>query len=171
MARPLVMPQPSSAVARLLEPGIGRAALAEPGRDAPQGHPVPTPTGETPDIKREFILTGSADATLREAVSILSRATGTDVTNSHFLRSLLKVLAAALPEIEREAARTGRLKRPGNARGREAERESYKRRLAEALLAGMAAVGNRAAPPPVEPGAVGAGASPASGGPVPSGVR
>jgi hypothetical protein len=141
MAKPLMRPQPSSAVARLLEPGIGRAALGEAVPDAPRVIPAraPAPTGETPDIKREFILTRVADDTLREAVRLLSRATGTDVTNSHFLRALLEVVAQAMPELEQGATGLGRLRRPSNARGNEAARESYERRLAEALRAGLRA--------------------------------
>jgi hypothetical protein len=91
-------------------------------------------TGETPDIKREFILTASADETLHQGVRIFSRATGTDLTNSHFLRVLLKTVEHALPELEKEASRIGRLKRPSNAKGHEADREEYERRLAQALL-------------------------------------
>jgi hypothetical protein len=58
------------------------------------------------------------------------------------LRALLHVLARATPEIEREAMQLGKLRRPGNARGREAEREEYERKLGEVLHAGI-----RACPP------------------------
>ena len=64
MARPLTTASPTSSVARLLEPGIGRAALSEPPREFVQQAPEPQQTGETPDIKREFILTQTADDTL-----------------------------------------------------------------------------------------------------------
>jgi hypothetical protein len=118
---------PTSAVARLLEPGVGSAALAEAPRE-----PV-RPQGGTPAIKREFILTAQADATLRHVVDVLSRATGTQVTNSHFLRALLKAVAESMPAVETEAGRLGTLKRPSNARGREAEREQYEEAIAGAL--------------------------------------
>src|SRR5262245_43261787 len=130
MAKPLMHELPSSAVARLLEPGIGRAALAE----AAAKPEVPVrQAGEVPNIKREFILTQSADETLTHMTSLLSKATGTDVSNSHFLRALLKVLEEARPEIERQARAVGTLKRPSNARGKEQERELYEAALAKAL--------------------------------------
>ena len=136
MAKPLTSAVPSSAVARLLEPGVARAALVE----APGGAPKPPePTGETPDIKREFILTQTADDALGHLTALYSKATSTNVTNSHFLRAVLKVLAHAMPEVEKQAWQTGKLRRPSNARGNEAEREEYERRLAVSLLAGLRA--------------------------------
>jgi hypothetical protein len=131
MAKPLTQDQPSSAVARLLEPGVGRAALQEASRG--RGRAEAEPTGETPTIKREFILTPQADETLKHLVDVFSRATGTQVTNSHLLRAALKALAEAMPAIERGASELGRLKRPSNARGREAERERYEEAIARAL--------------------------------------
>jgi hypothetical protein len=56
---------------------------------APRRVPRPKPS-TTPIIKREFMLTPSADDTLFEAVRVLSRATHTNLSNSHFLRVLLK---------------------------------------------------------------------------------
>jgi hypothetical protein len=99
----------------------------------------PTHTAEMdiPNIKREFILTQSADETLQDAVRLFSRATGTQLSNSHFLRVLIKGLAHAMPELEREASQIGKLKRPGNARGKEAEREEYEQRLAKAVTNAM----------------------------------
>jgi hypothetical protein len=138
MPKPLYVPQPSSSVRNLLEPGVGRAALAG---TTPEAAPAGA-TGETPDVKREFILTQTADDTLGHVVTLYSKATGTQVSNSHFLRALLKALAQVLPDLEREAWQLGRLRRPSNARGREAEREEYERTLAGALLRGL-----RTAPP------------------------
>src|SRR5262249_7598942 len=136
MPKPLTCAVPSSAVARLLEPGVARAALVEaPGPTSK----APEPTGETPDIKREFILTQTADDALGHLTSLYSKATGTHVTNSHFLRALLKALAHAMPEVERQAWQIGKLRRPSNARGKEADRDEYERRLAASLLAGMRA--------------------------------
>jgi hypothetical protein len=136
MAKPLTSAVPSSAVARLLEPGVARAALAE----APAGNSkAPEPTGETPDIKREFILTQTADDALGHLISLYSKATGTHVTNSHFLRAVLKALALAMPDVEKQAWQIGKLRRPSNARGKEAERDEYEKQIAAALLAGMRA--------------------------------
>ncbi len=136
MAKALTSVVPSSAVARLLEPGVGRAALVEPEPAVPK---AAAPTGETPDIKREFILTQTTDDALGHLTSLYSKATGTNVTNSHFLRALLNALAHAMPEIEKQAWQIGKLRRPSNARGKEAEREEYERRIAASLLAGMRA--------------------------------
>jgi hypothetical protein len=139
MAKALTKQTPGSAVSRFLEPGVGRAALTDRDRaPVPASFSAAGP-GETPHIKREFILTPAADDTLAGTVRCLSRATGTNVSNSHFLRSLLKAVAHALPELEREASQIGRLKRPGNARGKEACREGYEEKLAEALLAALRA--------------------------------
>jgi hypothetical protein len=87
-----------------------------------------------PNIKRLFILTPLADHTLRDAVTLFSRATGTDMTNSHLFRVLLKAVAHAMPEIEREVAQLGKLKRPSNARTNQVEREEFERKLAAAVV-------------------------------------
>ena len=136
MAKPLTSVVPSSAVARLLEPGVARAALLEAPATATR---LSEPTGETPDIKREFILTQTADDALGHLTALYSKATGTNVTNSHFLRAVLKALAHAMPDVEKQAWQIGKLRRPSNARGKEAEREEYEKRLAAALLAGVRA--------------------------------
>jgi hypothetical protein len=104
----------------------------------PEGVASPEP-GITPTIKREFMLTPSADDTLFQAVRLLSRATGTNLSNSHFLRVLLKVVANAMPQLEQEAARLGKLKRPGNSAANQREREEYEQRMAEAVAAAVAA--------------------------------
>lgn len=92
----------------------------------------------TPIIKREFMLTPGADDTLYQAVRTLSRATGTNLSNSHFLRVMLKVVADAMPQIEEEALRLGKLKRPGNAPANQPEREEYEQRIAAAVGAAIA---------------------------------
>ena len=139
MPKNLTRSQPTSSISRFLEPGVVKAALSEPDR-ANVGNPsTPKADGESPAIKRELILTPSADDILSQLVRVLSRATRTNITNSHFLRALLKALAQALPEIEHQASLLGILKRPSNARGNESNREEYERRLAAALLAGMRA--------------------------------
>jgi hypothetical protein len=99
-----------------------------------------TEEGDIPNIKREFILTRVADDTLQDAVRLLSRATGANLTNSHFLRAVLKTVQLAMPALEREAAKLGKLKRPSNARGNEAEREEYEERLAEAVHSAIRSV-------------------------------
>lgn len=149
MAKPLTLSQPSSSVAKLLEPGVGQAAVRPtflqtpeppaPGSPAPPHSRIPDPalTGEPANVKREFVLTPSGEESLRRLQAIYERATGAKLTGSHMLRALLRVVDAALPDIEREAARLGPLKRPSNARGGEAERDEFERRIAACLLAGM----------------------------------
>ena len=92
---------------------------------------------DTPSIKREFMLTPLADDSLHNAVRVLSRATGASLSNSHFLRVMLKIVEHAMPEIEREASRLGKLKRPGNARESQAEREEFEHKIAEAVAAAL----------------------------------
>src|SRR5262245_24859485 len=63
-----------------------------------------------PTVKREFVLTPSADDTLFEAVRVLSRATRTNLSNSHFLRVLRKVVADAMPQSKQAASELGKLR-------------------------------------------------------------
>ncbi len=94
-------------------------------------------SADIPHIKREFILTQSADETLYDTVRLFSKTTGAKLTNSHFLRILLKGIAYAMPQLEREASKLGKLKRPNNARENQAEREGYEQKIAEAVVAAM----------------------------------
>lgn len=156
MPKPLDKPQPTSSVANMLDLGVGAAALAKPPRREnvpptsvaneipPQ--PVPAePPGEPANIHRQFILTRSADDTLKKLVRIYSRAGGVDLKSSEVMRAVLVALEHAAPELEREAARIGRLKRPKNDRGNEGLRDRLERRIARAIIAGL-----RATTPPEE---------------------
>jgi hypothetical protein len=91
------------------------------------------------NITRQFILTETTDEILRQLVQLYSRAAGSQLTNSHILRAILKGIAHAMPEIEREAERLGRIKRPRNIRGKEHEREIFERKISSAFMAGMRA--------------------------------
>jgi hypothetical protein len=88
-------------------------------------------------VKREFILTPQVDEALRQLVDLFSRSTGAQVTNSHLLRAMLKGVSRSLRGIEAEAQAAGRIRRPSNARGREAERERYEEAMARAIIAGI----------------------------------
>jgi hypothetical protein len=44
-----------------------------------------------------------------------------------------------MPDVEKQAWQIGKLRRPSNARGKEAERDEYEKQIAAALLAGMRA--------------------------------
>jgi hypothetical protein len=134
----------------MLDLGVGAAALAKPSR---HGSIPPTPVtndippqlapaelaGEPTNIHRQFILTRSADETLKKLVRIYSRAGGVDLKSSEVMRAVLIALEHAAPELEREAARLGRLKRPKNDRGNEGLRDRLERRIARAIIAGVRA--------------------------------
>ncbi len=150
MAKPLNKPQPSSSVANMLDIGVGAAALAKPSKREPNS-PLPIaneippqlaavePIGESANIHRQFILTRSTDETLKRLVNIYSKATGVDLKGSEVMRAVLIALEHAAPELEREAAHIGRLKRPKNERGNEGLRDQLERRIARALIAGTRA--------------------------------
>jgi hypothetical protein len=146
MAKSLSSPQPSSSVAKLLDPGIGAAALRPvPQAGVPAFPPAGLPeggqalTGEPANLKREFVLTSAAEETLNRLVALYGRATGAKLANSHVLRAVLHALEHALPELEKQASHLGPLRRPSNARGHEAERDGFERRIAAALVAGLRA--------------------------------
>lgn len=153
MAKPLAVRPPSSAVARLFDrDAAGRAAgigpAPTPAMPETPGHTGVPPTialsssattGEAANIKRELVLTQSADATLTRLVAIYRHATGTKLTTSHVARAMLDSIATCLPFIEREAAAIGQLTLPSNARGREAQRDRFERRIARAFQGGIAA--------------------------------
>jgi hypothetical protein len=96
-----------------------------------------------PTIKREFMLTPLADDGMHEAIRVLSRGTGTTLSKSHFLRILIKVIASAIPDIEREVSELGKLKRPANTRESQVDREEYEQQIAQAVAAAL-----KTAPPP-----------------------
>lgn len=154
MPKPLTKPQPSSSIANFLDVEAAKAALAPVHEleetkfkeksqnalvdrlaDAKQdinGFPV-----ETPHIRRQFILTNSADFTLKQLIGIYERATGSGLTNSHMLRAILKALENAMPQIEESAEQLGRLKRPKNDPANEAQREEFERKIATSILMAM----------------------------------
>lgn len=150
MAKPLTKPQRQSSVSNMLDISVGAAALSKP---SVQESMTPTPitneaslfpkrnktTGEATNIYRQFIFTGSSDDTLKRLLNIYSKATGLDLKGSEVMRAVLIALDHAAPELEREAARIGRLKRPKNERGNEDLRDQLERRIASAIIAGTRA--------------------------------
>ncbi len=147
MAKALRESIPSSSVARLLDKSAATRAL-EPmesmgqvdadrqERDHPEPSCTPTPARQ---IKREFILSPEADDAFSRLLDIFRRSTQTRLSASYMLRALILAAGHALPTLEREARRLGRLRLPGNGPGTEALRESFERRLAAAFVAGMRA--------------------------------
>jgi hypothetical protein len=147
MPKPLLRPQPTSSVANILDESVARAALARvtPARRVEETEQAAHTNSviadealtETPTIRRQFILTPSADLTLKHIVALYSKATGSELTNSHVLRALLKAIEHAMPQLEHEAEQMGKLKRPKNDRANEAHRDEFERKLASCIVAGM----------------------------------
>jgi hypothetical protein len=147
MPKPLLRPQPTSSVANILDESVARAALARvtPARRVEETEQAAHTTSvvadealtETPTIRRQFILTPSADLTLKHMVALYSKATGSELTNSHVLRALLKAIDHAMPQLEHEAEQMDKLKRPKNDRANEAHRDEFERKLASFIVAGM----------------------------------
>lgn len=155
MARPLRTPVPSSSVARLfdMESAAKAVAVTRPSNEQPPAMPPAEtqPTNEsasvTPStapgpsafVKRQLLLTPATDAALSRLVEVFRRTTGTKLSTSHMVRAMLKGVAHAMYNLEREARRLGPMKLPANARGHEADRERFEARLADALVAGIRA--------------------------------
>lgn len=156
MAKPLTKPQPTSSVANLLDAEAAKAALAPVGASRKIAGDIESRTWhtqqdvvahgqqdpdrssvETPHVRRQFILTDTADFTLKHLVGVYERATRSGLTNSHFLRAVLKALEHATPHLEEAAERIGKLKRPKNDHANEAQREEFERQIAASIIAGM----------------------------------
>jgi hypothetical protein len=125
--------------------GAAARAIAAPG---PTDSPTPpastpkaasVPAAEPANLKRELILSQSAENTFSELVTLYQRETGTKLTASHVARAVLRGVAHCMESLEREAKYIGRLKLPSNARGREADRERFEEHIAMAFVAGMRA--------------------------------
>ncbi len=95
------------------------------------------PTGEPANVKRDLVLSPSTHETLSRLVELYRRSTGTRLNSSHVARAMLKGVAACMASLEQEAAAIGKLRLPGNARGREGEREQFEDRIAESFVNGV----------------------------------
>lgn len=153
MPKPLRDSPPSSSIARLVDLGAAARAVAKPAepqmpignaianRDQPEsvnaGQPVTQ--GESPHIKRELVLTPSADETFSRIVDIYRRNTGTRLTTSHVVRAMMRGIQHCIFHLEKEAKRIGPLKLPSNAKGREVDRDRFEARIADAFIAGIRA--------------------------------
>ncbi len=161
MPKLLREPPPSSSVVHLFDVGAAARAVATPvNTPAPAPAALEPPasmrskvsepppvvqtaarltTGEQPTIKREFVLTPSADATFTRLVDLYRRSTGTRLTSSHVARAVFKGIEHCMDTLEREARRLEPQKLPANARGREIDRERFEARIADAFVAGVRA--------------------------------
>jgi hypothetical protein len=149
MPKPLREPQPTSSVARLLDLDAAARALAKhPMQEGAQVRPnsarftfsdsqSASLAGETPRVKRELVLTHSADEALTRLVELYRRATGTRLTTSHIARAMLMAVTHCFDQLEKHAKKIGGMKLPSNARGREFERERFEARIADAFVEGI----------------------------------
>ncbi len=144
MAKALSNQPPTSSVARLFDQGAVARALSPatssgqtPGPTKPQPLAHDSGSAGSAVIKREFVLTPTAEEALTRLVQVYRNATGTRLSNSHVIRAVLRGVAHGLSAIEREANRVGPLKLPSNAKGREAEREQFETALASSFIAAM----------------------------------
>lgn len=149
MAKQLQKAPPTSSVARLLDlDAAARAVAVNPPRSStdvpsPQVLPASPPpqiqkaVDNRPRIKRELVLTETADLTLTRLVELYRRQTGTKLTTSHVARALLKGVAHCIDTLEREARRLGPMQLPPNAPAFELERERFEARIADAFVAGI----------------------------------
>ena len=144
MAKALNNKPPTSSVARLFDQGAVARALSPANSsrkkpDAAEFQPVAHDSRppQLAVIKREFVLTPTAEEALARLLQVYRNATGTRLSNSHVLRAMLRGVAHGLTAIEREANRLGPLKLRSNAKGRETEREQFESALASSFIAAM----------------------------------
>ncbi len=140
MAKPL-----STAVvnplSRLLDPAAAMRAVVPPQPSAmPEQRqsvpPPPRPSARAAApalVKRECVLTRSADEVLTRFTELIRRTTGARVSASHAVRCLLLTLGPVWPRLEDELRALGPMRLPSNARGNEASREALERALAGAV--------------------------------------
>jgi len=146
MPKPLSTCPPSSAIARFLDGNTALRTLAppqeppiaiEPFRPKPTVTAVTraTATGEPANIKRELVLTRSADQTLTALVTLFRNQTGAKLTHSHVARAILRLLSQRMHAVQHQAERMPPLRLPSNARGCEAERDQFEQAITNVLAA------------------------------------
>lgn len=160
MAKTLRDPTPTSSVARLLDRDVAARAI-EPRTGVPlpelpvAGHAMernaPQRLG-APVIKREFILTESADETFTRVLMLFRRATRTRMTASHLFRAMMIGLSHCFTALEKESVRMREERLPPNGPAFEAQRIAYEGRIAEAFVSGIrsAAAFHSTAPEPAQ---------------------
>jgi hypothetical protein len=156
MPKPLRESPPTSSVAHFFDMAAAARAVAAPAPRSEVADPTIEPprgigldelpaaqalasTGERANVKRQFVLTPSTDATFSRLVDLYERATSARLTSSHVARAVMKGIAHCMSALEREARHIGALKLPPNARGKELERDRFEARIADAFVAGVRA--------------------------------
>lgn len=92
-------------------------------------------TGELAEVKKQFLLTDTTLEYLTDAVSIFKSTTGAKISESLFIRSLIKAIHRMGPLLEKEARKIGKVKLPQKIRGKEHLREELENKIAEAIMA------------------------------------
>ena len=87
--------------------------------------------------KREIGFSTRSNEVLDKLVHAYSDATASTVTTSHVIRAMLLAAEEALPEILDEISSLGPMKRPGNEKKFDVEREEYEKALGAAFLDGL----------------------------------
>jgi len=151
---------PTSAVARLLDREVAaRAIEPRPGiavlESAIAGHAPARKNAHGPAaplIKREFILTESADETFTRLLMLYRGTTRTRMTASHLFRAMMIGLSHCFTALDHESQRMSQERLPPNGPAFEAQRSAFERRIAEAFVAGIraAAAFHAAAPEPAQ---------------------
>ena len=85
----------------------------------------------------ELYLTPHSSQILNELVSIFKENTNRAIAPTHMLRGLLLALQSHLPEVRREIAAMGPLRRPANEAQYALDREEFEKKLGEAILRGV----------------------------------
>lgn len=143
MAQVLKTSVPTSAVARLLDPGVAERALrqkelpVEPTTHSVQASLRSDSKRRIPIIKREFVLTPDAESTIVRLVAMYRQSTGARLTASHLLRAVLIAADERFDDLEREARRLESLSLPANGREYDRQRWAFENRIARAFAAGM----------------------------------
>jgi len=150
MPKPLRTAPPSSAIARLLEgnaavravepPSFSLRAIVPNTAGAVPARRADPRTGEPACVKRELVLTPSADQTLAALLSVFRDATGAKLTHSHVARAILRMLADRLTAIRTEAAGLPACRLPSNAPGHEEARDRLEQLLADTVATALAQV-------------------------------
>ena len=91
-------------------------------------------TGEMAEVKKQFLLTETTLGYLDGTLEVFKSATGAKISQSLFLRSIIKAIHRMKPQLEIEAREIGKVKLPQKIRGKEHLREQLENQIAEAIL-------------------------------------
>ena len=116
--------------------------------EEPQGSPIstvnvqtpvaPQRTGEHTNIQKTYRLTSTAHSTVQDLSMILSKQIGFDINNSVIIRSILRVIHTAGPEIRKATEeQLSTRQQPATAIGNEHIRDQLESDIADAIFSGI----------------------------------